>query len=127
MLSFRSFSLLAILAIVLSGCVVSVPGKEGSSHHVIIGFGVVSVNEAPEKAIIATDTHALGLSLTDRPGLKFGIGYSSSTVVTVAPHAKDVRVEVSKKPWGPLVIDTQSAVVHDKDHQKGDGHENKSQ
>jgi hypothetical protein len=95
----------------LSGCIVSVSGEGGSSHHVIIGFGIVSVNEDPDKAVVATDVYALGLSLSDRPGLKVGLGYSSGTVVSVAPDAEDVRVEISKKPWGPLIVDTQKAIL----------------
>lgn len=121
-----SFYSLLMIATLLSGCVMSVAGKDGSSHHVIIGFGIVSVNEAPDKAVIATDTHALGFSVSDRPGLKVGVGYSSSTVVTVAPGARDVRVEVSKKPWGPLIVDTQRAAMQQDDVIEGGEHEQKS-
>jgi hypothetical protein len=126
MASFHFLDSVLILSM-LTGCVVSVPGKDGSSRHVIIGFGIVSVNEAPEKAVIATDTHAFGVSVSDRPGLKFGLGYSSSTVVTVAPHARDVRVEVSKKPWGPLVVDTQRAALKNETKGEGRQHDQKNE
>jgi hypothetical protein len=92
----------------LSSCV-SIPGKGGTVHHVIIGFGIVSVNEPPSHAIIATDSHILGMSISDQPGLKFAFGYSSSTVVSIPDGADDVRVEVSKLPGKPLIIDVPSA------------------
>ena len=91
----------------VSGCVVSVPGDGKRSSHVIIGFGVVRVARPENEPVIATDTAALGLSISDRPGLKMGLGYSSSTVVTVADGAEDVRLEVSKRPWKPLTVETQ--------------------
>lgn len=98
---------IALIPIILSGCI-AIPGKGGTKHYLIIGFGVVSVNESDD-AVMATQTQALGVSISDRPGLKLGIGYASSTVVSVAPGAKDVRVEVSQRPGGPLVVDTQRA------------------
>ncbi len=100
------------LCVALTACVVSIPGKEGrTTYHVIIGFGIVSVNEPAEQAIVTTDTQALGITLSDQPGLKMGVGYSSSTVVTVADGAADIRVEVSKVPGRPLIVDTQSAML----------------
>ncbi len=88
----------------LSACI-TIPGAGGTKHHIIFGFGIVSVNECKAKSVIATDTHAIGISISGRPGLKCGIGISSSTVVTVPHGADDVRVEVSKLPWGPLIIE----------------------
>lgn len=98
-------------ALGLTGCVVTVPGKGHTTHHVILGFGIVSVNEPENQAVVTTDAQALGISLSDRPGLRLGLGYSSSTVVSVAAGAEDVRVEVSKSPGGPLIVDTQSAIL----------------
>jgi hypothetical protein len=93
---------------VLSSCV-SIPGKSGTVHHVIIGFGIVSVNEPASQAVVATDSHILGMSISDQPGLKFAFGYSSSTVVSIPDGADDVRVEVSKVPGQPIIIDVPSA------------------
>lgn len=114
----QSLSLL-LFSVILSGCI-AIPGKGGTKHYVIVGFGIVSVNES-EEAVTATQAHSLGISISDRPGLKLGIGYTSSTVVTVAPGAEDVRVEVSKRPGGPLIVDTQSAKFK-QSGVKGDDH-----
>jgi hypothetical protein len=97
-----------ILHGVLSSCI-SIPGKNGTVHYIIVGFGIVSVNEPPSQAVIATDSHILGISISDQPGLKFAFGYSSSTVVSIPDGADDVRVEVSKVPGKPLIIDVPSA------------------
>jgi len=102
-----------ILLIAIPGCVVRVDGENNTRHHVVIGFGMVSTNEAPHNAVVATDVTALGITLSDRPGLKFGIGYTASTVVTVAPGASDVRVEVSKPFGGPLTVNAPLAVMEE--------------
>ena len=127
MSSCRFVICLLILVLLQSGCVKSFRSQDGGTRHLIIGFGIVSVNETPEKAVIATDIHALGFSVSDRPGLKFGLGYSSSTVVTVAPGARDVRVEVSKKPWGPLVVETQRAEIQKETIERGGQHDRKNE
>jgi hypothetical protein len=76
---------------------------------VVIGLGVVSVHENPKDAIVATDAQDLGLCITDRPGVKIAVGYLSSTVVSVADGAKDVRVEVTRRPFGPLRVEAAKA------------------
>jgi hypothetical protein len=100
--------LLFSLLIFFSGCI-SIPGKNGTKHYLIVGLGIVSVNDSQIPAVIATDAHTLGISISDQPGLKLAVGYSSSTVVSIPDEADDVRVEVSKIPGSPIVIDVPSA------------------
>lgn len=98
------------------GPVLAIKGKEGTKHFIIIGFGIIRVNKLEgETAAIVTDSQALGINVSDQPGLKFGVGYSSSTVLTVpdATRAEDVRMEVSKRPFGSLKITTHSANLKD--------------
>jgi hypothetical protein len=98
--------LLLLVPLILNGCMsFPIQGGENSVHYLIIGVGMVTVPK-PEKetAILATKSQALGVSLTDQPGLVVGIGYSSSTVIAIPDGAEDVRVEVSQKPGGPLII-----------------------
>ncbi len=110
---------LSIVLMAVSGCIVTAKGEGERRHHVVIGFGIVSTNEAPSQAIVATDVSAVGITLSDRPGLKFGIGYTASTVVTVAPGAVDVRVEIFKPFNGPFIVNVPSAVAQE---QKEDPH-----
>ena len=64
-----------------SGCCLSfeVNGDQ-STHIVVIGIGLVSAPKTKiNPAVTATKVQALGIAVTDTPGLKVGIGYSSST------------------------------------------------
>lgn len=94
------------------GPVLTIKGEDGTKHFIIIGFGIIRVNRPEgETAALVTDAQALGINVSDQPGLKFGVGYSSSTVLTVPDgiRAEDVRMEVSKRPFGSLKITTYSA------------------
>jgi hypothetical protein len=113
--TFLSTLVSLIILIAIPGCVMRVDGENNTTHHVVIGFGMVSTNEAPRNAVVTTDVTALGITLSDRPGLKFGIGYTASTIVTVAPGASDVRVEVSKPFGGPLTVNTPSAEMEEEE------------
>ena len=94
------------LYLALSGCI-SWKGKDGTTHHVIIGLGIVSCKQPTNEQILATDSKAIGISISDRPGLSLGLGYASSTVISVSANAPDVLIEVSKRPGGPIIVDTQ--------------------
>jgi len=105
---------LLINLLMCSSCVVSIPGKgieSNTSHHLVIGFGIVSVNEPDDIALVSTSTQVLGVNVSDRPGMKLGIGYSANTVITVPNNAEDVRVEVSQLPGKPFIVDIQSAIM----------------
>lgn len=94
-----------------SHCCLSIPFSDDDAvHYLILGVGLVTIPKpGTETAVLSTKTQTLGLNLSDQPGLKMGIGYSSSTVVAIPDGAEDVRVEVSQKPGGPIVVDTQTA------------------
>lgn len=98
------------------GPVLSIDGKDGTRHFIIIGFGIVRVNGSKgETAAMVVDSRALGINVSDQPGMKFGAGYSSSTVLTVpdGTRADDVRMEVIRRPFGSLKIITDSAKLKD--------------
>jgi hypothetical protein len=89
---------------VTAGCA-TFTTADGVTYHLVIGFGLIRTKSADNAAVVATDAQSLGLVVSDRPGLKLGIGYAASTVVTVPPEAEDVRVEVSRQPFGPFVVE----------------------
>ena len=90
-------------------------GEEGSVHYLIIGVGVVTVPGTEARtAVQATQMQSLGVAISDQPVTKLGVGYMSSTVVSVPDGAKDVRVEVSQVPGGPLRVETQNSLITDK-------------
>jgi len=102
-----------LLVVLLSGCVGQMQTNDGTTHYLIIGFGIVSVGRSPADTVQATRMTAVGLSVSDQPVLKLGLGYASATVVTVPQGAQDVRIEVSHVPWGPFIVDTQSVMFEE--------------
>ena len=104
------FFIFLVSILLFSGCSgLKVEGESGTVHHLILGIGIVSVNDTKEKAMVVTNTTALGVTLSNQPGQKLGVGYSSSSVVSVPTNAKDVRAEISKTPFGPIIVDVANA------------------
>lgn len=99
------FLYLLFLASLANWACLAIPGRGGTTHYVVLGFGVISVNERGRPGVVATDGQTLGVCVSDRPGLKLAVGYSSSAVVSVADGAEDVRVEASRRVGGPLVVE----------------------
>ena len=94
-----------------SGCSIPLKSKE-SIHYLIIGFGVVSVPKGnEEKAIQASSSKSLGIIVSNQPDIKLGLGYTSNNTVLVGDGAKDIRTEISQRPFGPLVIKVDNAVL----------------
>lgn len=93
------------LLLILTGCTLPVQ-KDGTRHYVVIGFGVVSapVTNSPHAQVVKSQ--AIGLILSDQPGIKVGVGYSSSTVVQVATN-QNMLIEVSDLPGQPLKVNSQ--------------------
>lgn len=98
-----------------TNCCVSIKQDRGESiRYFVFGFGMLTVPKTnKEVAVTATKLDALGVSLSDQPGLKLGIGYSSSTVVLVPNGAEDVRVEIGSCAGDGMTVDTQRAKLSD--------------
>ncbi|MFA6053442.1 MAG: hypothetical protein WC762_12700 [Methylobacter sp.] len=91
------------VSLILSGCAIPFKEKEGTSYHLIVGIGLIAVNDKNEAATV-TNTRVIGISLSDQPGLKFAAGYSSNKVVTVSGSSKVVSLGVSESPLGDISI-----------------------
>jgi hypothetical protein len=100
---------LFVLIVGLSSCAVPIHSDSMTTHYVIVGFGIVTVHENARDAIVATDAQSLGLIVTSRPDFHASAGYMSSAVVSVPDGAEDARVDISRRPFGPLVVRTTSA------------------
>lgn len=83
--------------------------KSGTRHTLIIGVGVVSVNESKPEAACVTRANVLGIS-ADAGGLTAGLSSRFST--SVPDGAEDVRIEASQKPFAPLKIEVQKAQLN---------------
>lgn len=83
----RVFAAAALLC--LAGCTIE---RKGVVHHVVIGFGVVSVNKTNLAAQV-TSAKAFGVYCSDAPGTKFSAGYLSQTTTAIQTNS-NVIVEV---------------------------------
>ncbi len=94
------------LTVCNSGCALPLKGENETMHYLIIGIGLVSIpKQEADTGILAAKTQTLGVQISDQPGLKFAAGYSNSSVVVVPETVQNALVEVSQRPFGPLIID----------------------
>jgi hypothetical protein len=102
------------------GAVIPVTGESGTTHFVVIGFGIVSV-PAPADAPAATAVRldALGLALSNAPGAAATLGYTSASFVRVPSGAKDVRVEIEQRVGGPLRVTAHRAALGENQDNRG--------
>ncbi len=92
------------ILLLLCGCSVPLGNKNGTSYHMILGFGIVSVNDNVNEAAVITRTTSIGVAVTDQPGLKCSIGYSSNKAITISEEADNVIVEVEHSPLGDISV-----------------------
>ena len=76
------------------------------TRYVIIGFGVVTVPKHDHSGIVATRAQALGFFAANQPGLKFGLGYSSSGTIAISPTIENAVVEVGSCTSDGIKINT---------------------
>ncbi len=98
----------ALALCTLCGCSgIKWAGRDGTIHHVILGFGVVSVPANNDKSsVVATRSETLGIHVSDQPGVRVAIGYTSSSTIAVPETTENIVVEVSQRPFGRLVVET---------------------
>lgn len=90
--------------VLMTSC--AIPVKRGEvTHHVILGFGIVSNYKGTNYPVAVNRVQSVGVHVSDQPGLKVGIGAASSVGVMVATNAEDVRIEVTAKPFSLLKVD----------------------
>lgn len=76
-------------------CLTTAHETEGSIRYTVIGFGVISIPKPKEQEeIFAAKMKAVGLVVTNQPGLKVGLGYSSSSVISIPSNTDNAVVEV---------------------------------
>ena len=86
------------ITLLICGCV---PIRtSGTTHYLVIGIGVVSVNNTNQYAASITTENVLGGYVTDNG---IGFGYKSSNQIMVNTNS-DMDIEVSNVPFNPLKI-----------------------
>lgn len=88
-----------MLLLLCSGCV---PIKQkGTTHYLVLGVGVVSVNNTNKEVAGVSRANVVGFMASER-GAK--LGYATESTVSVKTN-ENVIVEVTKSPFGPLKVD----------------------
>lgn len=72
----------------------------GTTHYLVIGLGVVSVNNTNQYAASVTKANVLGGYVSDHGG---GVGYSSEQRIMVNTNV-NMDIEVSKVPFKPMKV-----------------------
>jgi len=68
---------------------------------------MVSANDSKPAGATVSQTHALGITVADQPGVNFGIGYSSFFITSVPSGSEDTRIEAREYPFAPIKIEVQ--------------------
>jgi hypothetical protein len=89
----------AVLGLILMvGCIPIHRG--GTTHYLVIGIGVVSVNNTNQSSAIITKTTVLGGYASESGG---GVGYSSQNRIMVNTNA-DMDIEVMSVPFKSMKV-----------------------
>lgn len=72
----------------------------GTTHYLVLGVGVVSVNNTNQYAASVTKANVLGGYVSDHGG---GVGYSSEQRIMVNTNV-NMDIEVSKVPFKPMKV-----------------------
>jgi len=91
-------SLLVSVLLLVSGCVPLRQG--GTTHYLVLGIGVVSVNRTNQAVAEVTRANALGV-MASRRGLT--VGYAAETSVGIKTN-ENVVIEVKQAPLKPLSV-----------------------
>lgn len=95
---------LGILQLALMGCAFETKSGDGTRHYLILGAGLVSVNDQQSNAAVAVRTRSLGIALSDIPGMGMTAGYASNKYVGVTDGNKHLVIEVADHPQGDLSV-----------------------
>jgi hypothetical protein len=88
------------LLMLLCGCAVT---DNGTTHHFIFGFGVVSVNNAHTNIAIVQKATAFGIYGGTGPGGKIGVGYMNRQTIEVVTNS-NLIISVDSKPGKQVII-----------------------
>ncbi|MBU1052571.1 MAG: hypothetical protein KKC46_01940 [Proteobacteria bacterium] len=101
----RQIIYISLLSCLLCGCSIPINGQNGTTHHLIVGLGVVTVKQPNENnGVLVTKTESIGAQISDQPTIHFAIGYSKSNVVSIPETTNNIVLEISQKTLGPINI-----------------------
>jgi len=94
----------------LASCAIPVKDNSETLHYMVVGFGVVSIPAVQQSlAVQAVKSQILGVGISNQPGISLSIGYASNLITKIPEDAEDIRVELSDRPGGPVIVDVASS------------------
>ncbi|MHB8067597.1 MAG: hypothetical protein ACYDIC_06815 [Desulfobaccales bacterium] len=106
----RLLASMAILATLTCGCIARLdPGDTQKARYLIIGLGIVWVNDSKPEAATVSGVKSLGVTVSDRPGMKLAVGYTDSYAVTVPDGKADVVIDFSQNLSGDAKVEVTHA------------------
>jgi hypothetical protein len=89
---------IVLVTLFINGCI---PIRTiGTTHYLVIGIGVVSVNNTNQASALVTKATILGGYVTDNG---VGVGYKSVNQIMVNTNS-DMDIEVDSVPFNPLKV-----------------------
>ena len=101
---FRPVRFLLCLAMAGGAGCCSWTDKSGTHHLIVVGIGIVSVNNSKPAAATVTRANVLGLAADQG---EVTAGYSSRFSTAVPDGAEDVRIEASQRPFAGINVEVQ--------------------
>jgi hypothetical protein len=86
-----TFYVLLCICVLLCGCTTS---KNGVTHHFIVGFGVVSVNNAQTNLAVIQKATMIGVYGNTGPTGRVGLGYMKVQTIEIATNS-NLLIDVS--------------------------------
>lgn len=86
----RALAIISLIPLLFTGCVSYTSG--GARHHVVLGFGVVTVRTNDPTALVVKST-TVGLGASSFPVGRCTVGFSR-TVTTIVETNQNVVIEV---------------------------------
>jgi hypothetical protein len=108
----KRLAIIAIITTLAWGCVTRLDsGDTHKARYLVIGLGVVWVNDSVPEAATVSGVKSLGITVSDRPGMKLAVGYTDSYAVTVPDGQANVMVEFSQKLNGDAKVEVTPAKI----------------
>ncbi len=103
---------MVIIAAFTCGCVMRTDsGDNHKARYLVIGLGVVWVNDSKPEVATVSGVKSVGITVSDRPGMKLSVGYTDSYAVNVPDGQANVLVEFSQKLDGDAKVEVTPAKI----------------
>lgn len=102
------FIKLLTLVLILTGCSgIKYTAKDGTTRHLIIGIGYITLNEKEIEGPKIFESTVMGAHFSNQLGMKFGLGYMNNRVLEI-PKNTDMIINIENKIFSETKIETKT-------------------